>query len=76
MRRYYFYRGEAIERFGNGWCWSEEMCRGKCTGIPVYRTIEDVKNAIRKYIDGTHRAEPRVIQTAGFDIDKGFFVEN
>lgn len=75
MRSYYFYRGEMIERFGGGWCWSEEMCRGKETGIPIYKTIEDVRNAIRKYNDGTHRSEPRVIGTVGFEIGKGFYKE-
>ena len=76
MKRYYFFRGEIIERFGNGWCWSEEMCRGKSTGIPVYKAVEDARNAIRAYIDGTQKAEPRIIQTAGFEIGKGFFIED
>ena len=72
---FYFYRGETIERFGKGWMWMEESCRGESTGIPIYKTIEDAKNAIRKFLDGTHRAEPRIIQTAGFEIERGFFVE-
>lgn len=56
---FYFYRGEMIERFGRGWAWTEEMCRGHEIG-PIYQTIEDARNAIRKYLDGTHKAEPRV----------------
>lgn len=59
-RGMYFYRGEMIERFGCGWAWSEEMCRGNVIG-PIYRTVEDAKNAIRKHLDGTQKAEPRVI---------------
>ena len=76
MSGYYFYRGEMIERFGNGWCWSEEMCRGNATGIPVYKTIEDARNAIRKTLDGTHKAEPRIIQTAGYDMtSRNWYIE-
>lgn len=76
MRKYYFYRGNVIERFGSGWCWSEEMCRGNNSGIPIYKTIEDTKNAIRKYLDNTHTREPRIIQTAGWDENKrDWFVE-
>lgn len=75
MIRYYFFRGEVIESFGKGWCWAEEMCRGKTSGIPVYKTIEDTKNAIRKWLDGTHKAEPRIIQTAGFEVGRGFYIE-
>jgi hypothetical protein len=59
-RGMYFYRGQMIERFGCGWAWSEEMCRGNVIG-PIYRTVEDAKNAIRKHLDGTQKAEPRVI---------------
>ena len=69
MKQYYWYRGQMIERFGEGWCWTEEMCRGKDHGIPVYKTIEDARNAIRKFMDGTQKSEPRIIQTAGFDIN-------
>lgn len=76
MKNYYFYRGEMIERFENGWCWTEEMCRGNDHGIPVYKTIEDAKNAIRKYLDGTNKTEPRVIKTLGYDIEsRQYFVE-
>ena len=66
MNTYYFYRGEIIERFGRGWCWGEEMVRGS-DSCPVYKTIEDAKNAIRKYTDSTHKAEPRIVQTAKWD---------
>ena len=77
VRTFYFYRGEMIERYGKGWCWSEEMCRGNCTGIPVYKTIEDAKNAIRKYLDGTHKAEPRIIFTLAFDVEtRSYYPEN
>ena len=62
MSGLYFYRGEMIERFGRGWVWSEELCRGNDTG-PIYRTVEDAKNAIRKALDSTHKAEPRTIGT-------------
>lgn len=73
-RRMYFYRGEVIEPFGKGWTWSAEMCRGADTG-PIYRTVEDAKNAIRKYLDGTHKAEPRIIGTWRWDIEKRFWWE-
>lgn len=59
----YFYRGETIEAFASGWTWMEETCRGEIES-PVYRTIEDAKNAIRKALDGTHTAEPRTIGKA------------
>lgn len=72
----YFYRGETIERVDSGWCWMEETCRGKTTGIPVYKTIEDTKNAIRKWLDGTQKAEPRIIRTMGYEYGKGFYLED
>lgn len=59
----YFYRGQTIESFAGGWCWAEETCRGGIESA-VYRTIEDAKNAIRKALDGTHKAEPRTIGKA------------
>jgi len=74
-RTYYFHRGEMIERFGPGWCVSLEMCSGEDTGIPIYKTLRDARNAINKHLDSTHTAEPQIIGTAGFDIEKGFFVE-
>ena len=58
-RGMYFYRGDMIERFGRGWVLSQEQVT-KETG-PIYRTVADAKNAINKYLDGTHKAEPRVI---------------
>ena len=27
----------------------------------IYKTLEDAKNAVRKHLDGTHKAEPRII---------------
>ena len=57
---YIFYRGETIERLEKGYVWVEDTCRGNVSS-PVYKTIEDAKNAIRKYLDGTHKAEPRTI---------------
>lgn len=62
MKNYYFFRNETIERCGliKGWTWMEETCRGNNTS-PVYKTIEDTKNAIRKYLDSTHKAEPRIV---------------
>lgn len=75
MRQYYFYRGEMIERFGRGWCRTYEMCGGNNTGIPIYKTIEDAKNAIRRHLDSTHKAEPRIIQTAAYDHDRKWYVE-
>lgn len=66
-RQYYFYRKEMIERFGKGWCWTQEMCHADITKIPVYKTIEDARNAIRKYMDSTQKREPRVIQIAGWN---------
>ena len=62
MKKFYFYRNEMIERFGPGWVWTEEMCRGNNTGN-IYKTIEDTKTAIREYLDSTHKSEPRVIGT-------------
>ena len=57
---YIFYRGETIERLEKGYVWSEETCKGNIKS-PIYKTIEDAKNAIRKELDSTHKAEPRVI---------------
>lgn len=75
-RNYYFFRGEVIERFGNGWCWTDEMCRGWTSRIPVYKTVEDARNAIRKGLDGTQKAEPRITQTAGWKMGTGWYVES
>ena len=74
MKSYYFYRGQLIETFGKGYCWTEQMCKGDTSGIPIYKTIEDARNAIRKYLDGTHKKEPRIIQTAGWN-GSDWFVE-
>lgn len=74
--QYYWYRGGMIERFGKGWLWVEQACSGKATGIPVYKTVEDARNAIRKALDSTQKAEPRIIQTVGFKIGEGWYIEN
>ena len=71
---YYFYRGETIEKFGNGWMWVEEACRGHNT-VPIYKALKDARNAINKYLDSTNDAEPRVIQTAGFEIGRGWYIK-
>ena len=73
---YYVFRGEWIERIGPGWALDREMCNGDITGIPIYKALSDAQNAIRKRLDGTHTAEPRIVATAGFDVDKReYFVE-
>ena len=74
-RQYYFYRGGMIERFGDGWMWVEQACCGKATGIPIYKTIEDAKNAIRKHLDSTQKAEPRIAHTVGYKIGEGYYIE-
>lgn len=65
----YFYRGETIEPFAEGWCWAEETTRGNLVS-PVYQTIEDTKNAIRKYLDGTNKTEPRIVGKCVWDADE------
>lgn len=74
-RNYYFYRGEVIERFHDGYCISSEMVSGKSTGIPCYKTIEDAKNGIRKMLDGTQKAEPRIIHTVGWNKFTSWYIE-
>ena len=66
---YIFYRGETIERLEKGYVWMEETCKGNISS-PIYKTIEDAKNAIRKHLDGTHTAEPRVIGEYIWQYDK------
>lgn len=63
---YYIHRGEWVQPFCGGWCWEKEMCDGSTTGILIYKALSDAKNAINKHLDGTHKAEPRVIGTAGW----------
>lgn len=73
---FYTYRGEWIEPIGPGWALECEMCCGKVSGIPIYKSLSDAKNAVRKHLDGTQTAEPRIVATAGFDLEKGeFFIE-
>ena len=72
---FYWYRGNMIERFGKGWMWMEESCRGQVNGIPVYKALKDVKNAIDKYLDSTNDEEPRIIQTAGWTQEKSWYIE-
>jgi len=73
---FYVYRGEWIVRNGPGWSLECEMCSGSVSGIPIYRTLQDAKNAIRKRLDGTQAADPRIVATAGFDGEaKEYFVE-
>ena len=71
---FYFYRGNMIESFGPGWMWSEEACRGY-TEVPIYKTIEDAKNAIRMHLDSTHKAEPRIAAVAGFSEKNGYYID-
>ena len=72
---YYFYRGDMIVRFGKGWCLNSEMIYCATTGIPVYKTVEDARNSIRKRLDGTQHTEPRVVQTAGWSPERSWYVE-
>ena len=59
-RLYRWYRGEMIETLEKGgYIWCNESCWKQAA--PIYKTIEDTKNAIRKHMDGRHKAEPRVI---------------
>ena len=61
MKRFYWYRGEMIESLEyGGYIWTDETCRGNFKS-PIYKTIEDARNAIRKYLDGTQKSEPRII---------------
>lgn len=77
LERYFFYRGEMVSKFANGWVWVDEMTWGLNTG-PIYKTQEDARNAIRKHLDSTHKAEPRVVGTWRWDMEKRdwFPVEN
>lgn len=76
IANYYIYRGEWIEPIGPGWALECEMCRGNVSGIPIYKTLIDAQNAIRKFLDGTQTTEPRIIATVGFDVEKReYFVE-
>lgn len=72
--KFYWYRGETIERFGNGWIWMEESCRGYDT-IPIYKALKDARNAISAYMDSTNDDWPRVIGTAVWVKDKREWVE-
>ena len=72
---FYWHRGDMAERFGPGWFWVEEACRGMTTGIPIYKALVDVKNAIDKHMDGTNKAEPRIVGTAGWSKERGWYVE-
>ena len=57
----YWYKGQMIMPLETGgYVWSEETCRGDEIS-PIYKTIEDTRNAIRKYLGGTHKREPRII---------------
>ena len=61
MMKLYFYRGQIIETLKTGgYVWLEETCSGNIVS-PIYKTIEDTRNAIRKHLDGTHKREPRTI---------------
>jgi len=65
VRRYndgiYFYRGKTITRMLGGW-WVD-------SSLSVFATIDDAKQAIRKYLDGTNTREPKVIGYAYLDGD-------
>jgi len=72
----YIYRGEWILPFESGWFLESESCSGKVGGIPIYRALSDAKNAIRKRLDGTQTAEPRIIGTAGWnETSQQYFIE-
>lgn len=60
---YRWYRGYMITMEFGGW--TLEYWDGK--RIPVYKTLEDAKNAIRKFCDSTQKAEPRIIKYMAFD---------
>ena len=45
MKGLYFYRGEAITRYGGGWF-------ARSGDLNIYSTIDDAKNAIDKYLGG------------------------
>ena len=55
----YFYRGYTITQMFGGW-WFENDLR-------IYKTVRDAKNAIKKHLDGTHDAEPRIIGEAEYE---------
>ncbi len=58
-REIYFYRGYTIFRMLGGWMYGDDDHH-------VYMTIKDAKNAIKKHIDGTQTAEPRIIGEAEY----------
>lgn len=58
-REIYFYRGYTIFRMLDGWMYGE-------SDHNIYKTIRDVKNAIRKHIDGTQECEPTIIGVAEY----------
>lgn len=73
---YYIYLGEWILPFESGWFLESESCSGKVSGIPIYKALSDAKNAIRKRLDGTHTAEPRIIGTACWnETSQQYFIE-
>ena len=45
MKGLYFYRGETITKYGEGWL-------GAVEDLNIYKTIDDVKNAIDKQQGG------------------------
>lgn len=61
MKGLYFYRGHTITDMLGGWWFDGD--------IRIYKTIRDAKNAIKKRIDGTHDAEPRIIGEAVYKED-------
>lgn len=57
----YVHRGEWINYWPELGGWMME------NNLLVYKTLADAKNAVNKHLDGTHKAEPRVIGEADYD---------
>ncbi|WP_298029388.1 hypothetical protein [uncultured Dysosmobacter sp.] len=73
---FYVYRGEWICPFPPGWVLDREQCSGRTSGIPIYKSLSDAQNAIRKSLDGSNASTPRIVATCGWDeVKKDWFLE-
>ena len=59
----YSHRGSMIRRDFGGWTVDCDL--------KVYKRLEDARNSIDKYLDGTHKAEPVIIRELScYDFDE------
>lgn len=63
------YKGKLIIPLEKGY-----IIASKGKNITVYKTVEDVKNAIRKIVDESQKSEPRVIGTVRYDNGKKTYI--